>query len=185
MSTGGASGGKCGESWEFDSGARDLSPEPNTLQRLVEAAGCSLTATNTASLLQLANKLHLAALASLRGEILELTTRLHTVTQERDVLERAVAQAENSVAQQYEERLTELHSVIAELSRKMERQRTLVIAEEEDVPSGYHFRECLYYQLITPCYGSLTTRKQYLLSPFKSFSYYDDSTFFEQLLLNF
>ncbi|XP_046688739.1 colorectal mutant cancer protein isoform X2 [Homalodisca vitripennis] len=134
-SLGGASGGKCGESWEFDSGARDLSPEPNTLQRLVEAAGCSLTSTNTASLLQLANKLHLAALASLRGEILELTSRLHAVTQERDVLERAVAQAENSVAQQYEERLTELHSVIAELSRKMERQRTLVIAEEEDVQS--------------------------------------------------
>ncbi|XP_054258017.1 colorectal mutant cancer protein-like [Macrosteles quadrilineatus] len=134
-SLGGASGGKCGESWEFDSGARDLSPEPNTLQRLVEAAGCSLTATNTASLLQLANKLHLAALASLRGEILDLTSRLHAVTHERDMLERTVAQTESSVAQQYEERLTELHCVIAELSRKMERQRTLVITEEEDVVS--------------------------------------------------
>lgn len=80
--------------------------------------------------------MHLAALASLRGEILELTSRLHAVTQERDVLECAVSQAESAVAQQYEERLTELHSVIAELSRKVERQRTLVITEEEDVPSG-------------------------------------------------
>lgn len=81
-------------------------------------------------------QLHLAALASLRGEILDLTSRLHTVTQERDVLERAAAQAEQTIAQQYEERLTELHSVIAELSRKLERQRTLVITEEEDVHSG-------------------------------------------------
>ncbi|KAJ9578306.1 hypothetical protein L9F63_005472, partial [Diploptera punctata] len=32
-------GGKLHESWEFDSGARDLSPEPHTLQKLVEAAG--------------------------------------------------------------------------------------------------------------------------------------------------
>lgn len=56
--SGGASAGKH-ESWEFDSGARDLSPEPNTLQRLVEAAGGSITATNTASLLQLANKVNL------------------------------------------------------------------------------------------------------------------------------
>uniref|UniRef100_A0A1B6E8N5 EF-hand domain-containing protein n=1 Tax=Clastoptera arizonana TaxID=38151 RepID=A0A1B6E8N5_9HEMI len=137
-SLGGASAGKH-ESWEFDSGARDLSPEPNTLQRLVEAAGGSLTATNTANLLQLANKLHLAALASLRGEILDLSTRLNAVTEERDLLEKSLSQAhinaEASVSQQYEERLTELHSVIAELSKKMDRQRTLVITEEEDVQS--------------------------------------------------
>lgn len=133
-SLGGASAGKH-ESWEFDSGARDLSPEPNTLQRLVEAAGGSLTATNTASLLQLANKLHLAALASLRGEILDLSSRLQAVTEERDILEKSLSQSLNSMKQQYEERLTELHSVIAELTRKLERQRTLIITEEEDAPS--------------------------------------------------
>lgn len=35
-------------------------------------------------------------------------------------------------AQRYEERLTELHSVIAELSRKIERHKSLVIQEEEE-----------------------------------------------------
>lgn len=39
------------ESWEFDSGARDLSPEPHTLQKLVEAAG-----GGTGNMLDLANK---------------------------------------------------------------------------------------------------------------------------------
>ncbi|KAF7400428.1 hypothetical protein HZH66_005612 [Vespula vulgaris] len=40
------------ESWEFDSGARDLSPEPHTLQKLVEAA-----AGGSGNMLDLANKL--------------------------------------------------------------------------------------------------------------------------------
>ncbi|KAI4474299.1 hypothetical protein M0802_015677 [Mischocyttarus mexicanus] len=39
------------ESWEFDSGARDLSPEPHTLQKLVEAA-----AGGSGNMLDLANK---------------------------------------------------------------------------------------------------------------------------------
>ncbi|KDR23021.1 hypothetical protein L798_02176, partial [Zootermopsis nevadensis] len=141
-------GGKLHESWEFDSGARDLSPEPHTLQKLVEAAGGSLlTSGATGNMFDLANKLHLAALASLKGEILDLSSRLHTVTQERDLLEktlsktqleklRLVAETEERAevqAQRYEERLTELHSVIAELSRKIDRQRALVIREEDDI----------------------------------------------------
>ena len=52
-SLGAASGRQ--ESWEFDSGARDLSPEPHSLHKLIEAAGGSLHAGNT-SLLDLANK---------------------------------------------------------------------------------------------------------------------------------
>lgn len=43
------------ESWEFDSGARDLSPEPNALYKLIEAAGVSLTA-NPSQILEIANK---------------------------------------------------------------------------------------------------------------------------------
>nr|CAD7266616.1 unnamed protein product [Timema shepardi] len=54
-SLGAASAGKL-ESWEFDSGARDLSPEPHTLQKLVEAAGGSLTSGSTSNMLDLANK---------------------------------------------------------------------------------------------------------------------------------
>lgn len=47
-------------------------------------------------------------------------------------------------AQRYEERLTELHSVIAELSRKIDRQRALVIREEDDI-SGKWF----HYFMVT------------------------------------
>lgn len=43
------------ESWEFDSGARDLSPEPNTLYKLIEAAGISLS-SNPSQILEIANK---------------------------------------------------------------------------------------------------------------------------------
>lgn len=35
-------------------------------------------------------------------------------------------------AQRYEEQLTELHSVIAELTRKLHQQRTMAIAEEDE-----------------------------------------------------
>ncbi|KAG0714225.1 Colorectal mutant cancer protein [Chionoecetes opilio] len=92
-------------------------------------------------------ELHLAALGSLKGEILELSSRLKVLSQERDLLEKTltVTQLEkvrveqenedrlDSQAQHYEERLTELHSVIAELSRKIEQQRINVIAEEDVV----------------------------------------------------
>ncbi|GFQ93513.1 uncharacterized protein TNCT_641591 [Trichonephila clavata] len=43
------------ESWEFDSGARDLSPEPNTLHKLIEAAGGTISGCSN-DLLELANK---------------------------------------------------------------------------------------------------------------------------------
>lgn len=52
---GALSGGKH-ESWEFDSGARDLSPEPNSIrmQHLLQTGGSS----NSGSLLNLANKVN-------------------------------------------------------------------------------------------------------------------------------
>ncbi|XP_044580956.1 colorectal mutant cancer protein [Cotesia glomerata] len=125
------------ESWEFDSGARDLSPEPQVLQKLVEAA-----AGGTGNMLDLANKLHAAALSSLRSEVAELNTRLLAATRAKEAasaaLIRAEAQAlraEQRAEQQairHEERLTELHSVIAELSRQLERHRANVITEEDE-----------------------------------------------------
>lgn len=53
---GAISGGKH-ESWEFDSGARDLSPEPNSIrmQHLLQSGGSA----NTGSLLHLANKVYI------------------------------------------------------------------------------------------------------------------------------
>lgn len=52
----------------------------------------------------------------------------------------------DSQAQQYEERLTELHSVIAELSRKIDQQRINVIAEEEVGAEEYSQSELSHEQ---------------------------------------
>lgn len=53
---------------------------------------------------------------------------------------------ENDIKQKYEERITELHSVIAELARKLQIQRSQVIAEEvEESQSGIYYRNNDFY----------------------------------------
>ena len=73
----------------------------------------------------------------MRGEISELHGRLQRAAQDRDTLEQALAKTQlerlrlvqeseerlERQSNQYEERLTELHSVIAELTRKLNRQQ--------------------------------------------------------------
>ncbi|XP_046397760.1 colorectal mutant cancer protein [Ischnura elegans] len=171
-SLGAGSGGRQ-ERWEFDSGARDLSPEPQAspgaIRGQTQAPGQGLQGSpnvqgppsvqgpgvggspipqggGTASLLDMANKLHLAALSSLKSEIQDLSGQLKAVTQERDFLERSLSKAQleklrlvhdaeerlDSQAQRYEGRLTELHCVIAELSRKIRGQTSRMITEEEE-----------------------------------------------------
>ncbi|KAI8503109.1 hypothetical protein Bbelb_189300 [Branchiostoma belcheri] len=141
--------GSCGpvrEAWEYDSGARDLSPEPSNLHKLLEAASSSAANTGGTNYLELANTLHLAALASLKGEILELSTRLQSTASERDTLEKKLAKAQcehvqllqqhedkaDAQAARYEERITELHGVIAELRKKLSREQDATIREEEE-----------------------------------------------------
>uniref|UniRef100_T1JC16 Harmonin-binding protein USHBP1 PDZ-binding domain-containing protein n=1 Tax=Strigamia maritima TaxID=126957 RepID=T1JC16_STRMM len=134
------------DSWEFDSGARDLSPEPNALCKLIEAAGENIP-NSTAHLLEMANKLHLAALNSLKSEIIDLNSRFQRLNHERDILEKQLNKSQleklrfardtddrlEQQSQQYEERLTELHSVIAELTKKFENQKENVIREEDEM----------------------------------------------------
>ncbi|XP_076438920.1 colorectal mutant cancer protein-like isoform X2 [Babylonia areolata] len=91
-------------------------------------------------------QLHLAAITSMKGEINELKTRLQQVCRERDLLERQVNMSQSDtlcsqrevearveqVTARYEERIIELHSVIAELRKKLERHHINVIREEEE-----------------------------------------------------
>jgi TolA-binding protein len=49
------------------------------------------------------------------------------------LLQERLQQQLDEQAQRYEEQLTELHSVIAELTRKLHQQRTMAIAEEDEV----------------------------------------------------
>nr|XP_056704081.1 colorectal mutant cancer protein isoform X1 [Euleptes europaea] len=154
------------ESWEYDSGARDLqSPDlhsRSTLQKLSEYGGntmnqqvvlqklltqaSSLSNTVGGSYLELANTLHLAALASLKGDIVELNKRLQQTERERDLLEKKLAKAQceqshlmrehedvqERTTLRYEERITELHSIIAELNKKIDRLHGTTIREEDE-----------------------------------------------------
>ncbi|XP_065406389.1 colorectal mutant cancer protein isoform X6 [Chrysemys picta bellii] len=154
------------ESWEYDSGARDLqSPDlqcHSTLQKLLEYGGSSIgqqaalqklltQASNLSnsvggSYLELANTLHLAALASLKGDIVELNKRLQQTERERDLLEKKLAKAQceqshlmrehedvqERTTLRYEERITELHSIIAELNKKIDRLQGTTIREEDE-----------------------------------------------------
>merc|ERR1719166_592186 len=78
---------------------------------------------------------------------MELTSRLNQVTQERDLLQETVRSGQGargkkedsrweSQCQRQEERIIELHSVIAELSRKMEDTKDDVIKEESEYESN-------------------------------------------------
>ncbi|XP_019583354.2 colorectal mutant cancer protein isoform X2 [Rhinolophus sinicus] len=155
------------ESWEYDSGARDLqSPDLQSqpaLQKLLEYGGSSLRQQAAAlhklltqsphvgnavggNYLELANTLHLAALASLKGDIVELNKRLQQTERERDLLEKKLAKAQceqshlmrehedvqERTTLRYEERITELHSIIAELNKKIDRLQGTTIREEDE-----------------------------------------------------
>ncbi|XP_077203907.1 colorectal mutant cancer protein isoform X2 [Paroedura picta] len=154
------------ESWEYDSGARDLqSPDLHSrsaLQKLLEYGGStmnpqvvlqklltqasSLSSTVGGSYLELANTLHLAALASLKGDVVELNKRLQQTERERDLLEKKLAKAQceqshlmrehedvqERTTLRYEERITELHSIIAELNKKIDRLQGTTIREEDE-----------------------------------------------------
>ncbi|XP_018418002.1 PREDICTED: colorectal mutant cancer protein isoform X1 [Nanorana parkeri] len=153
------------ESWEYDSGARDLqSPDPQNhsimqkflefggkattqaaLQRLLSQSSC-LGNNVGGSYLELANTLHLAALASLKGDIVELNKRLQQTERERDILEKKLAKSQceqshlmrehedlqEKTTLRYEERITELHSIIAELNKKIDRLQGTTIREEDE-----------------------------------------------------
>ncbi|XP_063036475.1 colorectal mutant cancer protein isoform X1 [Melospiza melodia melodia] len=154
------------ESWEYDSGARDLqSPDLHShfmLQKVLEYGRNNVTqqaalqrflaqASNFSnsvggSYLELANTLHLAALASLKGDIVELNKRLQQTEKERDLLEKKLAKAQceqshlmrehedvqERTTLRYEERITELHSIIAELNKKIDRLQGATIREEDE-----------------------------------------------------
>ncbi|XP_069932112.1 colorectal mutant cancer protein isoform X2 [Oryctolagus cuniculus] len=151
-----------GESWEYDCGARELQSldlqSQSALQKPLEwgghpvpqqAAFLRLRAQappSRGSCAELANTLHLAALASLKGDIVELNKRLQQTERERDLLEKKLAKAqceqshlmrEHEVVQErttlrYEERITELHGVIAELNKKIDRLQGATIREEDE-----------------------------------------------------
>ncbi|KAJ8311750.1 hypothetical protein KUTeg_011105 [Tegillarca granosa] len=197
------------DSLDYDSGARDLSPEPSNIQQLTESSELTTPEkitddldTNLMSYYCLTGKrgvyvhpepppkprppshscrrtwssfhfqnytngkncknseneddngccsslckyLHLAALTSLKGDIIDLTQRLQHSSLEKEGLEKQLNKSQTEklrvqrdyedkleqTTSRYEERITELHSVIAELRKKIERHQINVIKEEDE-----------------------------------------------------
>lgn len=132
------------ESWEIDSGAHDLNGDP-TLQQIMSVAN-SKGQSRSSNFLELANTLHLAALASLKTEIVELTGKVQQLTEERDQLQASLAHAAQerkdlihdyedrltSQAHQSEQHITELQSVIAELNKKLSQSAVDKFDESEE-----------------------------------------------------
>ncbi|KAJ7393974.1 hypothetical protein OS493_003645 [Desmophyllum pertusum] len=134
------------ESWEIDSGAHDFHGDP-TLQQIMSVANSnSKGQSRSSNFLELANTLHLAALASLKTEIVELTGKVQQLSEEKDQLQASLActaQERKELIHDYEERLTsqaqhseqhitELQSVIAELNKKLSQASVDKFDESEE-----------------------------------------------------
>lgn len=138
---------------EYDSGAQDLSGEPQNLHRLLKKTypdvykkfylpDGQLNNPSFSHIMECANALHLSRVNSLKTELRDATNRLRNLQTSRDTAlkelhrmqkERAKLRYEQkNQAARYEDRLTELHSVIAELQKKLERNEFNVIREEEE-----------------------------------------------------
>ncbi len=84
-------------------------------------------------------------MSAMKDEIMEMSRRVAQIAKERDYLEKALNRLQleklrmakekddllDNTTSRYEERLVELHSVIAELSRQVEERHREQIAEED------------------------------------------------------
>ncbi|MFT7798064.1 colorectal mutant cancer protein [Arapaima gigas] len=160
------------ERWEYDRGVQDLQSsdvhhqqlwQQSTLQKLLEQRSnieeqdsllhkllsqsricCPSPESNYK---ELADTVHLAALAVLKGDVVDLNKRLLQSEKERVLLEKKLtkSQCEQShlmhthkevqeqTAVRYEERITELHSIIAELNKKIDLLQGARIRSEDEL----------------------------------------------------
>ncbi|XP_055716363.1 colorectal mutant cancer protein isoform X1 [Phlebotomus papatasi] len=131
------------ESWGRDSGARDLSPEVLRAPTSSEA-GSQITENEVAncSIVDLANKFHASAMSALKTEVVDLTEKLKGAVKDRETLEKELAEALEEkdrsrrrlevISAAHESRLTEMHCVIVELSKKLKRYEERSIIEEQE-----------------------------------------------------
>lgn len=135
-----------GGAWSAESveHKQESSSNPGSLESEIMNSGIGVKYGSDSSVER--GELHLAALASLKGDIVELNKRLLQTERDNDVLEKKLAKSqceqshlmrEHEEVQErttlrYEERITELHSIIAELNKKIDRLQGTTIREEDE-----------------------------------------------------
>ena len=119
------------DSADYDSGALDLGHEPVTLTELINRQEPKvrekLQMSETIEVMDIAERLHASSLNSMRSEIIELKGHVSRLIAERNLM-----LDHREQTSRYEERVIELHSVIAELRKKLDRHQINVIKEEEE-----------------------------------------------------
>ena len=135
----------------YDSGAHGLISESPSLFNLLRTHHAELLEQcqnndMLVNLLDVSNSLHVAALTPLKREVVELNAHLQHISaaKEQDEkqlykyqsdklgLQRVYQQRLEEQAVRYEDRITELHSVIAELQKKLDRSHINTIREEDE-----------------------------------------------------
>ncbi|GAB0094877.1 colorectal mutant cancer protein [Sergentomyia squamirostris] len=131
------------ESWGRDSGARDLSPEVLRAPTSSEA-GSQITESEVAncSIVDLANKFHASTMSALKTEVVDLTEKLQKALKDREMMQKELTEAMDEkdrsrrrlevISSAHESRLTEMHCVIVELSKKLKRYEERSILEEQE-----------------------------------------------------
>lgn len=103
-------------------------------------------------------QLQVAALSALKTEVLELSARLQNCERERDSIQKKFEDEKErshrrleAVSSAHESRITEMHCVIAELSKKLKNQQESAIIEERETEGSgtnivvkFHFRCFLF-----------------------------------------
>lgn len=108
----------------------------------------------------------MAALSALKTEVLELSARLQNSERERDTVQKKLSEAMEekershrrleAVSAAHESRITEMHCVIVELSKKLKnRQDSAIIEEHEPEGSGKIGKRNGFFgnKLIEGCYS--------------------------------
>ncbi|CAG2101084.1 unnamed protein product [Medioppia subpectinata] len=137
------------ESWEYDSGTHDLEIDIISLHKQIEASGIEMP-SNVNELLDLANRYYIESINAIKQDKRQIYDKLKSILREHDFLQKQITclkeekiliikdleKKKLKERKEYECKITELQSIIGELSHDLNYYQFLTIKEEEDDDSN-------------------------------------------------